>query len=125
MEWFVALVVVAALGVAAVAAAGKLGEMGSEPVRDTFRQDLADDRPLSADDVARLRFGITLRGYAMNQVDEVLDRLQREIGLRDARIAELSGPLAGGGPKRLDPTPAPVLDPPAAHLDATSPSEPR
>ena len=95
MEWFLAIVVVAALGLAAVAAAGRLGEMGAEPVRDTFRQDLPPDRPLTAEDVGRLRFGVTLRGYAMDQVDEVLDRLQAEIGARDVRIAQLARQLGG------------------------------
>ena len=38
-----------------------------------------------------MRFGVTLRGYAMGQVDDLLDRLGREISDRDARIAELSG----------------------------------
>jgi DivIVA domain-containing protein len=91
MEWFIAVVVVAILGIAAVAAAGGMGEMSKEPVRDTYRQDLPSDRPLAADDIRTLRFGITLRGYAMSQVDDVLDRLGREIALRDAQIAELGG----------------------------------
>ena len=42
-----------------------------------------------ADDLRTLRFGITLRGYAMAQVDDVLDRLGREIAERDAEIAAL------------------------------------
>lgn len=89
MEWFIAVVIVAALGVAAVAAAGGLGGMAKEPVRDVYRQDLPDDRPLAAADVQALRFGTALRGYAMGQVDDVLDRLAREITERDALIAEL------------------------------------
>lgn len=91
MEWFIAVVVIAALGVAALAAAGGIGAMSNDPVRDTYRQDLPPDRPLAADDVAGLRFGVTLRGYAMGQVDDVLERLRREIADRDALIAELRG----------------------------------
>jgi DivIVA domain-containing protein len=90
MEWFIAVVVVAILGVAAMAAAGGMGEMAKEPVRDTFRQDLPTDRPLLAADIQSLRFGVTLRGYAMNQVDDLLDRLTREIAERDATIRSLS-----------------------------------
>ena len=90
MEWFIAVIAVVALGIAAMAAAGGVGEMSKEPVYDTYRQDLPD-RPLTADDLEAVRFGVTLRGYAMGQVDDLIDRLGREISERDARIAELSG----------------------------------
>ena len=98
MEWFIAAVVVATLGVAAMAAAGGLGEMPKEPVRDIYRPTLPADRALTADDLHQLRFGITLRGYAMDQVDDALDRLAEELAARDARIAELSAghPPDGG-----------------------------
>ena len=76
MEWFIAVIAVAALGVAAMAAAGGMGQMNREPVYDTYRQDLPD-RPLTAQDIRGLRFGITLRGYAMGQVDDVLDGWRR------------------------------------------------
>ncbi len=89
MEWFIAVIAVAALGVAAMAAAGGMGQMSKEPVYDTYRQDLPTT-PLIEHDIRRLRFGIAFRGYAMGQVDDVLDRLAREIAERDARIAELT-----------------------------------
>ena len=57
--------------------------MSKNPVHDTYRQDLPD-APLTADDIRQLQFGIALRGYAMGQVDDVLDRLAREIAERDA-----------------------------------------
>lgn len=84
----IAVVVVAILGVAAMAAAGGLGEMASEPVYDTFRQDLPTDRPLQPADLQGLRFGVTLRGYSMRQVDEVLDRLTRELAERDVALGQ-------------------------------------
>ena len=90
MEWIIAVVAVAALGVAAVAAAGGVGEMSRDPVEDVYRQQLPEG-PLSAEDVRGARFGTALRGYAMGQVDELLERLAAEIAERDARIAELSG----------------------------------
>jgi DivIVA domain-containing protein len=90
MQWFLAVVLVAILGVAAMAAAGRMGELTREPVHDTYRQDLPGDRPLSAADLQALRFGITLRGYAMRQVDDLLDRLTAEIAERDATIERLS-----------------------------------
>src|SRR6185312_5509026 len=44
--------------------------------------------PVAAD-VDRLRFSLGLRGYRMDQVDEVLDRLRDELALKDAEIARL------------------------------------
>lgn len=91
MEWFIAVVVVAALGVAAVVAAGSFGGMKREPVRDYYRQDLPADRPLTPAEIGQVKFAITLRGYSMAQVDDLLDRLREEIADRDATIAELTG----------------------------------
>jgi DivIVA domain-containing protein len=99
MEWFIAVVAIAALGVAAMVAAGGVGEMSSEPVYDTYRQQLPSS-PLGAEDIRQVRFGLALRGYAMNQVDDLLERLAREVADRDTRIAELT---AAHG----DPTPPP------------------
>lgn len=89
MEWFIAAAAIVALGIAAIAAAGGGGGMSKEPVYDTYRQQLPD-RPLTAVDIEQARFGVTLRGYAMDQVDDLLERLGREIAERDARIAELT-----------------------------------
>ena len=46
-------------------------------------------------DVDRLRFSLGLRGYRMDQVDEVLDRLRDELAAKDLRIAELEASDAG------------------------------
>lgn len=40
-------------------------------------------------DVDKLRFSLGLRGYRMDQVDEVLDRLRDELAAKDLRIAAL------------------------------------
>jgi DivIVA domain-containing protein len=55
---------------------------------------LPDDRPVVREDVDRLRFSVGLRGYRMDEVDEVLDRLAADIALRDAHINELVERLA-------------------------------
>lgn len=89
MEWAIAILVIAVLGGAAAVAAGGVGEMSRDPVRDGYRQDLPD-RPLTGAELQDLRFGITIRGYAMDQVDDVLARLSHEIADRDALIAELT-----------------------------------
>jgi DivIVA domain-containing protein len=41
--------------------------------------------------VERLRFSLAFRGYRMDEVDDVLDRLTAELRARDARIAEMEG----------------------------------
>ena len=109
MEWFIAVLAIMLLGAAAIAAAGRMGEMSRDPVRDVYRQDLPD-RPLTPGDLDGLRFGVTLRGYSMAQVDEILDRLGAEIAQRDARIAELSGSLRPRAPLAPELPRAPGLD---------------
>ncbi len=47
-------------------------------------------------DVDRIRFSLGLRGYRMDQVDQVLDRLRDQLAARDAEIARL---------QRLNPDP--------------------
>ena len=64
--------------------------MSRDPVYDTYRQDLPTGGALTAEELKGIRFGITLRGYAMAQVDDLLDRLALEIAERDALIAELA-----------------------------------
>ncbi|MHA7268891.1 DivIVA domain-containing protein [Arthrobacter sp. HLT1-20] len=70
---------------------------------------LLPDAPQSAD-VDKLRFSLGLRGYRMDQVDEVLDRLRDELAAKDVRIAELLMPDADA--------PAPAADAPAPAADA-------
>ncbi|MDR0847906.1 MAG: DivIVA domain-containing protein [Propionibacteriaceae bacterium] len=88
MEWFIALLAVVVVGIAAVAASGRLGQFGQS----------SHDRPelilpegdLSAEDVRRIRLAVVPRGYAMDQVDEVLSRLvgQLQSGETYAELAE-------------------------------------
>jgi DivIVA domain-containing protein len=74
--------------------------MSKDPVRDTYRQDLPPaEQPLMAADIQTLRFGLSLRGYAMGQVDDVLDRLAAEIAARDAIIARLQRGLEQTDPE--------------------------
>ena len=40
-------------------------------------------------DVDRLRFAVGLRGYRMDQVDQVLDELRDQLAAKDRQIAEL------------------------------------
>lgn len=97
MYWLMVVVVaVVVFGVAAVAA-GKGGAMAAAPP-DRPGPGLPPG-PLGAGDLERLRFAVGLRGYRMDEVDAVLDRLAAELTARDERIAELErrAPLGDGG----------------------------
>ncbi|MBG6223796.1 DivIVA domain-containing protein [Arthrobacter sp. CAN_A2] len=54
----------------------------------------------SAPDVDAVRFGLGLRGYRMDQVDEVLDRLAAALAERDALIGALRSQLAAQDARR-------------------------
>ncbi len=76
--WFFAAVIVLALGGVAVVAAGH-----GEPL-DPAYDDRPDvlvpaGRPLTGADVRKVRFGMTLRGYRMAEVDALLERLAAQL----------------------------------------------
>lgn len=84
------VVVVAAIALLAV---GRLGELPpTEPDRAPTL--LPDTRLVESEDVDNVRFAVGLRGYRMDEVDDVLDRLAADIAERDARIAELEAGAA-------------------------------
>ncbi|MCL1922595.1 MAG: DivIVA domain-containing protein [Propionibacteriaceae bacterium] len=77
MAWFIASLAVLVLGIAAVVGAGGLGQIG--PMKtDRLTMDLPQRR-LSAQDLRELQFTVVPRGYAMDQVDEVISRLQDQL----------------------------------------------
>ncbi|WP_321166885.1 DivIVA domain-containing protein [Arthrobacter sp. Leaf234] len=69
-----------------------------EPVASLPPVLLPDDP--SGTDVDAVRFGLGLRGYRMDQVDEVLDRLSSALEARDATIRALRAELAGRDGRR-------------------------
>lgn len=89
MMWFFAILTVLALGGIGLVAAG----WGSPLVRvydDRPDVTLPEDRPLTGDDLRRVRFGLVLRGYRMSEVDVLLTRLagQLEASEEGARRAD-------------------------------------
>jgi DivIVA domain-containing protein len=100
-----------AVGVAVVAAiallaVGRLGELPEvEPDRPPTL--LPETRLVESDDVDAVRFAVGLRGYRMDEVDDVLDRLSADIAERDARIAELEAATAAPAPEASAGDPAP------------------
>ncbi|MFD5732698.1 DivIVA domain-containing protein [Streptomyces sioyaensis] len=130
MFWFLLIamvVVVAAVTLVVVGGGDGGGLRDSEP--DRLHDPLPEDRPLGRADVEAVRLAVTVRGYRMNDVDDVLDRLGAELAERDARIAELEAALAGahaaamGGPGLIQDGPpvlGPVQDPAEGSGDRTS-----
>jgi DivIVA domain-containing protein len=55
---------------------------------------------LARGDVDKVRFSVGARGYRMDEVDDVLDRLAYEIDVRERRIAGTRGARARRGPRR-------------------------
>ena len=84
--------VVAVLLVAAVVATRDDQVLADAPP-DAPDRDLPPGR-LQADDLRRVRFGVTVRGYRMSEVDALLERLAAELAERDARPAEPAARVA-------------------------------
>lgn len=106
-------------GVAVVASGRGDGLAPADPDRPDVG--LPEDRPAVREDVDRLRFSVGLRGYRMDEVDDVLDRLAGDLALRDAMIAYLEGQLAPRAATSADPLAA-STEPTAT--DRTDPTEP-
>ncbi len=87
MLFFVLLGIVVLGGIAVVAAGS--GDGLRAPVVDQAPLELAPDRLVGRPDVDGLKFSVGLRGYRMDEVDDVLDRLAVDIEQRDLEIAVL------------------------------------
>ncbi|HEV7173463.1 DivIVA domain-containing protein [Pedococcus sp.] len=97
MIWvfFIAVAVVLVAGFAALIA----GRVGYDPLAEapTTQHDAALPEELHAQDVADVHFDTALRGYRMDQVDAVLDQLQRRIAeLEAGHGADGQAPAADG-----------------------------
>lgn len=99
MSIFLVLVAIAVLGAVAFALVDRRRPDGQEAVPHHDFAGLGEPAPSlpavllpdepDAADVGAIRFAPALRGYRMDQVDEVLDRLAAALEERDATIAEL------------------------------------
>ena len=77
MVWVIGILVVVVIGLAVFAGVGRLGEMPDQ-LDDRPGPDLPDEQ-LTGADVRNVKFAVTTRGYSMEQVDELLDRLARQL----------------------------------------------
>jgi DivIVA domain-containing protein len=78
---------------AGFAAAGRFGALPhAEP--DGAPLELPSASELTTDDLEAVRLGVAFRGYRMDEVDELLHRLQAAMSARDERIASLQAVLS-------------------------------
>ena len=87
------LVVLAVIGGIAVVATGRWGGLPDVEPERSPRGELAADGEVDQHAVDGLRFSLALRGYRMDEVDDVLDRLVDELARRGERISELEARL--------------------------------
>ncbi len=78
----------------ALIAAGR-GDSMAQAWPDRRYLSLPEDRSLTADDVESLRLAVAFRGYRMEEVDDLLDRISVELAARDTYIERLRQELAG------------------------------
>jgi DivIVA domain-containing protein len=109
--WFFGLVVVLLIGAVAVVASGRWGAMSTA----------YDDRPdmtvparqaLTSTDIESARFAVGVRGYRMDEVDTLLERVAKEVAERDRRIADLERAVA------------PIVEAPDGHGFSSRPYDP-
>jgi len=91
--WFVLLVAVVLVVLTTAAVLGRVdGSLGDATT--SLSHDPLPDTPLTPADFEELHFDTAMRGYRMSQVDDVIDRLRREITDLD-KLRPLPPPPSG------------------------------
>ena len=89
MNVFLVLIVMVLIGLTAAAVMGKFsGFMANPTTSQSF--DGVPAEPLSSGDLVQLHFDQALRGYRMNQVDEVIGALSARLRELESEVASLS-----------------------------------
>ncbi len=88
MTLLLTLLIMAVIGLVAAVAAGRISGGLDEPASSLPGRGLPPG-PFTLDDVDRVRFSPALRGYRMDEVDDVVDRLADELRRRDEELAVL------------------------------------
>jgi DivIVA domain-containing protein len=120
LGYIIALLVVGGLLFLAASYTFGRGEEMAPVLPDGTPVELPDDRLADGDDLRALRLSVAVRGYRMDEVDWLLDRISEQVDTRDREIARLRSVLhvepvqAAGEPELLThPFPA-VVDASAA-----------
>jgi DivIVA domain-containing protein len=82
------LLIMAVIGLVAAVAAGRIGGGLDGPASSLPGRGLPPG-PFTLEDVDRVRFSPALRGYRMDEVDDVVDRLVDELRRLEDEVAEL------------------------------------
>lgn len=96
MEWILAALVIGVVGLAAAAASGRFGEL-PDVVDDRVHPDLPTGN-LTAADLKDVQFAVVPRGYSMEQVDALLERLGAQLDGVPSGHASVASP----GPSNLE-----------------------
>lgn len=99
--YVIALIVVGGLLFLAASFAFGRGEELAPVLPEGTPAELPDGRLADGDDLRALRLSVTVRGYRMEEVDWVLDRLAEQVDSRDREIARLRSVL------HVEPVPVP------------------
>jgi len=123
MFWFQLAVVVLLLIAVGWVAVGGGGHM-SAPTPDRPDPAVPDTGLLGRGDVDKVRFSVGARGYRMDEVDDVLDRLAYEIDVRERRIAELEANAPDAAAAQPPAPSQPAAPAPAAEQGAEQGEDP-
>ena len=93
MTLLLTLLILAVVGLVAAVAAGRITGGLDEPSSSLPGRGLPAGR-VGPEELEQVRFSPALRGYRMDEVDDVLDRLTEELQLREEEIAELRRALS-------------------------------
>ena len=88
---FLLLIVVLLIGLTTAAVMGRIGGFMAEPTSSHAFSGVPTGS-LSADDIGQLHFDQGLRGYRMDQVDEVIDALSARLRELETEVASLRTP---------------------------------
>jgi DivIVA domain-containing protein len=119
----VLFVVLLAVLFAVAAVTAGFGDL-MKPVFQDARPVGMPEGQVTPNDLDALRFNVVLRGYKMAEVDAVLHRLSRELGERDAVLAELRGDTSFRRAHPIDDAPTELLAPLVLDSAPTYPEAP-
>ena len=92
MILFLVLIVILLIGLTTAAVMGKIGGFLADATSSQSFSGVPPG-PISTDDIAQLHFDQALRGYRMDQVDEVIDALCVRVNDLESEVATLSVPV--------------------------------
>jgi DivIVA domain-containing protein len=93
LGYIIALLVVGGLLFLAASFTFGRGEEMAPVLPEGTPVELPDDRLADGDDLRALRLSVAVRGYRMDEVDWLLDRLSEQVDTRDREIARLRSVL--------------------------------